>query len=70
MSTFSLGDIVSKALNYYDNEHGVRVVSELDPKGNAVRGGHRWTAMEDSHLADAPHGPETRDIGWRVIMPA
>lgn len=49
VASFSLGDIVSLALHDMDNR-GLKVVSELDPNGNRVKGGFKWTAFGDGHL--------------------
>ena len=60
LGTFSLGDIVSKALHDYDNSHGLVVLSDVDATGTAHPGGYEWTAMGDAHLNTNTHGQQTR----------
>ena len=49
VATFSLGDIVSLAIHDLDNR-GLNVVSQVDPNGNRIKGGYKWTAVGDGHL--------------------
>jgi hypothetical protein len=64
--SFSLGDIVSLALHDRDNK-GLQVVSEVDPSGRKVAGGHRWTALGDSHLGNGPHGAHTAKMATAAV---
>lgn len=53
VESYSLGDVVSLAYHNLDNAQ-LGVVSEVDPWGNVVPGGFRWTAKGDSLLAESP----------------
>jgi hypothetical protein len=64
--SFSLGDIVSLALHDHDNK-GLQVVSDVDPSGRKVAGGHPWTALGDSHLHSGEHGPKTAKMATAAV---
>ncbi len=66
--SFSLGDIVSLALHDYDNRTGLEVVSDVDPDGHPVAGGHHWTAMGDSHLGANAHGAATTRMAVAAVI--
>jgi hypothetical protein len=54
IQTFTLGDIVSKALHDYDNKYGLVVLSDVDASGKAHPSGYTWKAMGDAHLTPDP----------------
>jgi hypothetical protein len=67
LGTFTLGDIVSKALHDYDNAHGLAVVTDVDASGKAHPGGYVWMAIGDAHLATSKYGPETRAMAVAAV---
>lgn len=67
LGTFTLGDIVSKALHDYDNEHGLVVLTDVDAFGKAHPGGYEWTAMGDAHLNSNKYGQDTRAMAVSAV---
>jgi len=67
LGSFSLGDIVSKALHDYDNAHGVAVLSDVDASGRPQAGGFPWTAIGDSHLASSKFGRTTKAMAVAAV---
>lgn len=67
VANISLGDIVSLALHDADNL-GLDVVSEVDPDGKPVAGGHHWRAMGDGHLGSNRFGIETRRMAVVAVI--
>jgi hypothetical protein len=64
LKTFSLGDIVALAYHNQDNK-ALNVVSEVDPQGNPVPDGYRWTGTGDGHLHESQ---TTRDMAVAAMQ--
>ena len=65
--TFSLGDIVGLALHDHDSK-GLVVVSDVNSDGHRIPGGHRWTAVGDSHLGSGPYGAKTKAMATAAVI--
>ena len=65
--SFSVADIVSLALHDHDN-NGLKVVSEADPDGRTVPGGHFWTAVGDGHLGAGAEGAATTAMAVAALI--
>ena len=54
LDSFTVGDLVSLAMHDYDNERGVRVISQRKPDGTP--GDYHWTAFGDNQIGTGGPG--------------